>query len=107
VSEEKETGEKCKRERCTILGENMYVAYSDNFITVTVPYENRPENLNNRLAIDRYCESFSEGMIVKHNGELFKASRIEEHILLESRIPDNVVFNEVVDIEYVKILVER
>lgn len=52
----------CVRERMKIEGENYYLIVGDDFVRVTCPYENRPDNIKMRMVIDLICDKISEIM---------------------------------------------
>lgn len=54
--------EDCKRYRVKIDGQNYYLTKGENFQMATVPFENRPEMLKERLSVDRICDAFTEAM---------------------------------------------
>ena len=55
-------GEKCKRKRIEIDGENFYLVVGKDFITATIPHENRPERLDLRNTVDTLCDGVSKLM---------------------------------------------
>lgn len=55
-------GEKCKRKRVEIGGENFYLVVGENFITATVPAENRPDQKGLRNIVDTLCAEASKLM---------------------------------------------
>jgi len=55
-------GEPCKRKRIVINGENFYKFQGKTFVDCTTSYENRPENLKLRQAVDTLCEEISKDM---------------------------------------------
>lgn len=55
-------GEKCRRKRVSIGGENFYIVVGKEFIMATVPYENRPESTELRLAVEGVCVTATELM---------------------------------------------
>ena len=54
--------DRCQRRRVVIEGENFYEIVGDNFIFITVPYENRPERLKLRLEIEARCRAATLAM---------------------------------------------
>ena len=56
------TEEKCTRKRIEIEGSNYYLIVGDDFVDVTVPHENRRENIPQRILLDTLCESISAVM---------------------------------------------
>ena len=55
-----EDGERCKRKRISIGGENFYLVVGKRFIDATVPHENRPENQDLRETMDAVCSEATE-----------------------------------------------
>ena len=49
----------CKRHKITIDGENFYLIVGDNWVRVTTPYENRPENHKLRVIVDTLCAAIT------------------------------------------------
>ena len=41
---------------------NVYFVVGDDWLDITVPHENRPENLDDRMRLERVCERVSELM---------------------------------------------
>ena len=55
-------GEKCKRKRVEIGGENFYLVVGETFIEATVPAENRPDQKELREIVDTLCIEASKLM---------------------------------------------
>lgn len=45
-----------------IEDENYYLVVTQNSVTATVPYENRPGNVRLRVIVDKLCEEISKTM---------------------------------------------
>jgi len=52
----------CVRKRIVIGGENFYLVVGQDFVTATVPYENRPENQKLREIVDELCKHITEAL---------------------------------------------
>lgn len=52
--------EDCTRTRVVIDGENYYLVTGDDFITCTVPRENKPENKALHDIVERHCLEITE-----------------------------------------------
>jgi hypothetical protein len=50
------------RRRVEIDGENYYIVVTHNSVTITTPFENRPENITRRLVIDRLADEITATM---------------------------------------------
>jgi hypothetical protein len=50
------------RRRVEIDGENYYIVVTPNSVTITTPFENRPENIQRRLVIDRLADEITATM---------------------------------------------
>lgn len=55
--------EKCIRKRITINDENYYLVVGKDFVMATVPHQNRPDRLNERIIVERICEEISFLMV--------------------------------------------
>lgn len=51
-----------KRKRVELWGQNFYLTVTRNSVDITVPYENRPEQLELRLTIDKLCKEITSLM---------------------------------------------
>ena len=51
-----------KRRKETIDGENYYILLTDTHLDITTPFENRPENIKQRVIINHLCKSISKLM---------------------------------------------
>jgi len=56
-----------KRRRVEINGENYYLLLSDNHIDITVPFENRPENVETRVLLNTLCKEISKLMKLRNS----------------------------------------
>lgn len=54
--------ETCIRKRIVINGENYYLIVGKDFVDVTVPQENRPDRVAERMIIDTLCAEITNIM---------------------------------------------
>lgn len=59
--------EPCVRKRIVVGGENYYLIMGKNFVQATVPYENRPDRLQERAIVEAICEAITEMMEEKRD----------------------------------------
>lgn len=56
-----------KRRRIEIAGQNYYIFVGDSHVDVTLPYENRPENIEQRVLVNTLCKEISKLMQLRHS----------------------------------------
>ena len=54
------------RHRIEISGENYYILLTDNHLDLTLPYENRPENIEQRVLLNTLCKEISKLMQMRN-----------------------------------------
>ena len=54
--------ENCIRKRITINDENYYLVVGTDFVMATVPYENRPERMNERRVVETLCDEITTAL---------------------------------------------
>lgn len=55
-----------KRRRIEIAGENYYLFVGDRHVDCTIPHENRPENIEQRVLINTLCKEISKLMQLRN-----------------------------------------
>ena len=58
-----------KRKRIELWDQNWYLTVTKTSVDITVPFENRPEQLDLRLTVERLCSEISKLMVL-NEGEL-------------------------------------
>lgn len=59
-----------KRRRIEIAGENYYIFVGDSHVDVTLPYENRPEHIEQRVLVNTLCKEISKLMQLRNAEDL-------------------------------------
>jgi len=49
-----------------IDGQNYYLVVGDSFVDLTMPHQNRPENVKQRMTLDKLCVEISQMMPKRH-----------------------------------------
>lgn len=97
--------------------EHYYVLRADDFLSITIPYENQIQNQTVRQKVDLFCEE-GEGMIVRlmksdrsfsiKEGELYRATKFnEKKVLLLERLKDGFEPRCTQKNEEIRVIVER
>jgi len=53
-----------RRKRVKLWDQNWYLTVTKTSVDITVPFENRPEQLDLRLTVERLCSEISELMVL-------------------------------------------
>jgi hypothetical protein len=54
--------EECVRKCVEINGENYYILVGKTFVSATVPFENRPERMEERRIVESICDAVTSVM---------------------------------------------
>jgi hypothetical protein len=56
------------RRRVNIFDENYYIVVTPTSVECTVPHENRPDQIQTRMVVDKICEEITKTMGMMHEG---------------------------------------
>ena len=62
-------GETCLRKKIQVDGLNYYLIVGDDFVSATIPYENRPDHNEQRKLVDMICMEISTLMEARNTAK--------------------------------------